>query len=67
MANDALADAEFLHGRAFSLADAALCSALGYLDLRLTSEPWRERFPHVARYEKALATRPSVSATAPPR
>ncbi|HVJ17332.1 MAG TPA: glutathione S-transferase N-terminal domain-containing protein [Polyangiaceae bacterium] len=61
-----LGERSFAHGAAFGLADAALVSALGYLDLRLASEPWREQHPGLARYAAALATRPSVAETVPP-
>jgi len=57
---------EYAHGGAFGLADAALLSALGYLDLRLAGEPWRDQHPALARYFASLAPRPSVARTTPP-
>jgi glutathione S-transferase len=57
----------FAHGTEFSLADAALASALGYLDLRVAEEPWRERHPALARYAAALDARPSIRETSPPK
>jgi glutathione S-transferase len=65
-AANSLGEQTFAEGGAFSLADAALVSALGYLDLRLASENWRESQPNLARYAAALAARPSVAESAPP-
>lgn len=65
-AEGALGERSFAHGAEFTLADAALVSALGYLDLRLASEPWRESHPRLARYAAALASRPSIAQSAPP-
>lgn len=49
------------------LADVSLCCALGYLDLRLP-ELWRARgYDALEAFEGAVATRPSVRDTAPPR
>ncbi len=61
-----LGHAGFAHGSAFSLADAALVSALGYLDLRVPDEPWRAQCPRLARYLAELEARPSVRETSPP-
>lgn len=49
----------------FSLADAALLSALGYIGLR--APELVEGIPSIVRdYQARFATRPSVAATAPP-
>ncbi|HEY4157573.1 MAG TPA: glutathione S-transferase N-terminal domain-containing protein [Polyangiaceae bacterium] len=56
----------FAHGATFSLADAALVSAIGYLHLRhpdvLPSSPT----PRLHAYLTRLATRPSIATTTPP-
>ncbi len=57
----------FAHGADFSLADAALVSALAYLDLRVPDEPWRVQHPRLASYAAALEARPSVRETSPPK
>lgn len=44
---------------------AAAC-ALGYLDFRFASEPWREHHPALADWYATFAARPSMLGTAPP-
>jgi glutathione S-transferase len=61
-----LGQSEWASGGAFSLADIALASALGYLDLRLPGL-WRGRFPGLESYAERIGQRPSVAGTAPPR
>ncbi len=53
-------------GDAFTLADVALGSTLGYLDLRFPDINWRENHAALARIEKALSVRPSFRDTLPP-
>jgi glutathione S-transferase len=49
----------------FDLGQAALASALGYLDFRHAARAWREGRPGLAEWEVAAARRPSVAATRP--
>lgn len=56
----------FCMGTAFTLADAAIGSALGYLDLRFPELRWRENFPALKALEERLASRESFRDTAPP-
>lgn len=56
----------FAHGDAFSLADAAMLSAVGYVDFRVPDQ----RDPGLsalAAWFESHAARPSVASTAPPR
>ncbi|HWA73145.1 MAG TPA: glutathione S-transferase N-terminal domain-containing protein [Polyangiaceae bacterium] len=50
----------------FSLADAALVSALGYIELR-APELFKVPYPNLEGYRGLFATRSSVSTTEPPR
>jgi glutathione S-transferase len=52
-------------GDDFTLADAALASALGYLDLRCPTL-WRGKHPRLETYLARLEQRPSVASTKPP-
>ena len=54
----------------FSLADIALGTALGYLDLRFKSvqwegKYWQEKFPNLAKHYGVLVKRPSFKQTMP--
>lgn len=53
-------------GETFTLADIALGSCLGYLDLRFPEIKWRERFGTLEALEKKLAERESFRETVPP-
>ncbi|MFI4884276.1 MAG: glutathione S-transferase N-terminal domain-containing protein [Steroidobacterales bacterium] len=44
----------------------SIACALGYLDLRFAGEGWRQSRPGLTRWAKAMGTRPSFTATAPP-
>ena len=50
---------------AFGLADIAAGAVLGYLKVRFPEHPWRERFPHLARYSDDLEKRQSFKDTVP--
>jgi glutathione S-transferase len=52
-------------GDAFGLADIAIGSALGYVDLRLPETAWRPAHPGLVALAERLATRPSFRATTP--
>lgn len=53
------------HGKSFSLADIATGAALGYLDLRFSTNPWRTEFPNLKELFDRLSQRPSFIATEP--
>lgn len=53
-------------GEQLTLADLAVISTLGYLDLRFADVDWRTRHAGLANYMAQLASRDSVSATLPP-
>ena len=64
MAKD-LGDREFCFGKAFSLADIAAGTALGYLDQVLKDYEWRPGQPSLARFAERLAQRDSFRKTLP--
>lgn len=55
----------FCIGQNFTLADIAVGSTLGYLDLRFPEVDWRNRFPALATLAGKLAARPSFTETLP--
>jgi glutathione S-transferase len=61
-----LDDKAWCNGEGYTLADIAVGSALGYLDLRLADLDWRGEQPNLARLAEKLAKRPSFAETAPP-
>lgn len=50
----------------FDIGTISIACALGYLDLRFAGEGWRQSRPGLTRWAKAMGTRPSFTATAPP-
>lgn len=56
----------FCLGETFTLADIAVGSTLGYLDLRFADIGWRSRFPALKSLEEKLAIRASFRDTVPP-
>ena len=64
MAKD-LGDREFCFGNAFSLADIAAGTALGYLDQVLKDYDWRPAQPSLVRLAERLAKRDSFRKTLP--
>ena len=54
------------HGDAFTLADAAVLSALGYIELRAPQLLREAQFPTLEDYRTRHAQRSSVATTAPP-
>lgn len=60
-----LDDQPWCHGKAFSLADIAVGSALGYLDFRFPENKWQTAFPNLAALYQKLAQRPSFIQTEP--
>lgn len=49
-----------------TIGEIAVCSAIGYLDLRVPNDGWRGRYPKLARWLDGFSRRPSVEATKPP-
>lgn len=52
-------------GKAFTIDQITLITALGYLDLRLPNFGWRKTHKRLARWAEKLAGRPSVKETIP--
>lgn len=65
-ASRGLADKPWCAGNAYTLADIAVGTALGYLDFRFAHIDWRERHPNLARLSDKLAGRTSFADTLPP-
>jgi glutathione S-transferase len=61
-----LGDDTWCSGDAYTLADIATGSALGYLDLRQPDFDWRASHPNLARLADKLAKRASFAETMPP-
>ena len=61
-----LGDKPWCHGNAFTLADVAVGSALGYLDFRFAYIDWRTSYPNLHKLSDKLSVRPSFVDTAPP-
>jgi glutathione S-transferase len=49
-----------------TIGELAVVSAIGYLDLRVPEDGWRNRYPKLARWLDAVSQRPSIEATKPP-
>ena len=60
-----LGEQSWCHGNAFSLADIAVGSALGYLSFRNPEIDWRSEYPNLAHLFDKLMQRPSFTETAP--
>lgn len=60
-----LGEQPWCHGNAFSLADIAIGTALGYLLLRFPSLDWRANHPNLEKLYTKLMLRPSFVDTAP--
>lgn len=61
-----LGSARWCYGDRLTLADIAVVSALGHLDLRLKEFPWRDRHPNLVAHFDRMHERPSVAGTMPP-
>ena len=62
---DWIGDKKFFVNNDFGLADIAAGSVLGYLKVRFPDHPWREAYPHLARYSDDLEERQSFKETMP--
>ena len=58
-------DKEFIVGGKFGLADVAVGSVCGYVDVRFSEYPWRRKYPNLARYIDKLEERKSFKDTVP--
>ncbi|TRZ91458.1 MAG: glutathione S-transferase [Rhodocyclaceae bacterium] len=63
--SDELGEQQWCHGNAFSLADIAIGSALGYLLLRFPGIDWRATHPNLEKLYAKLMQRPSFVETVP--
>ena len=55
----------FAIGDTFGLADIAIGSVLGYLNVRYPDLAWRTLYPHLSTYADGLFARPSFAASTP--
>ena len=62
---DHLGDKPFCTGTHFSMADIAVCSALGYLAFRFADINWQETHPNLGKLYAKLMLRPSLADTVP--
>ncbi|KAF3997411.1 glutathione S-transferase N-terminal domain-containing protein [Glaciimonas immobilis] len=60
-----LAEKSFCSGNHYTLADVAVCCALGWLSFRFPEIEWRETYPTLAKLFDKLSERPSFKDTAP--
>ena len=65
MMSEELGEQPWCTGNAFSLADVAVGTVLGYLDFRLPDLKWREQHANLARLFDELMARPSFAETVP--
>jgi glutathione S-transferase len=49
-----------------TIGEIAVVCAIGYLDLRVPEDGWRNRYPNLARWLETFSRRPSIAATKPP-
>jgi len=49
----------------FTLADIAVGSLLGWLNVRMSEFNWRDKYPNLAGLQELLETRPSFANTVP--
>jgi glutathione S-transferase len=49
-----------------TIGEISVCCAIGYLDLRVPNDGWRDRYRQLARWLDGFSQRPSVEATKPP-
>ncbi len=49
-----------------TIGEIAIACAIGYLDLRVPFDGWRDRYPQLASWLEVFSQRPSAQATKPP-
>lgn len=49
-----------------TIGELAVACAIGYLDLRVPEDGWRQRYPRLAAWLEVFSERPSAQATKPP-
>jgi len=49
-----------------TIGEIAIACAIGYLDLRIPNDGWRDRYPQLAAWLETFSRYPSVEATKPP-
>ena len=60
-----LGDRAYCHGDAFTLADVATGTLLGYMAVRWPQLRWQDEYPQLAAYHERMDARPSFAATRP--
>ena len=60
-----LGEGTYCTNDAFGMADIAVGSLLGWLNVRLPTMPWRERHPNLAALQDRLEARPSFRGSVP--
>lgn len=60
-----LGSSQWMNDRAFSLADIACGSALGYLELRFPENTWKKTYPNLQDFYQRMMLRPSFLNTKP--
>lgn len=58
-------DRDYCHGDAFTMADVATGTLLGYLDVRWPQIDWKTQYPNLAAYLRRMDARPSFASTRP--
>lgn len=56
---------QWCHGNAFSLADIAIGTAVGYIGFRFPEFDWRKRYPNLNDLHERLMERPAFADTVP--
>jgi len=56
---------EFLFGGELTIADIAICCAVGFCDFNGAVEGWKEKYPQLAEYFQRLDERESFKTTRP--
>jgi|GEM_PF-160304 len=64
--SDDLGERNFCFGESFSLADAAVGSALFFLDFRFPNIAWRDHYPNLVHFAEKHQNRKSFEETQPP-
>jgi len=65
VASQKLGARPWCEGDALTVGDLALVAALGFVEFKLPTIPWRQRYPNLATFHAAMHLRPSISSTVP--